>query len=95
MPDKDSKIDLPTADEILSAYEKLFGAGKRGVRRFKSSGLRYVQFADGIILVEQNPNKESQWAELASKGHHIAWLMREGEYLARVIDGKVEILRHP
>jgi hypothetical protein len=83
---------LPTEEEILSAYKTLFGDAKRGVRRFKQSGLRYIKFTDDLTLIEQNPNKESQWAELAHKGHQIAWLMENGEYLARVIDGKVEML---
>jgi hypothetical protein len=83
---------LPTEEEILSAYKKLFGDAKRGVRRFKQSGLRYIKFPDDLTLIEQNPDKESQWAELAHKGHQIAWLMKNGEYLAKVIDGKVEML---
>jgi hypothetical protein len=92
MTAKPDQIELPTEDEILSAYEKLFGEGKRGVSHFKQSGLRYVKFPGDLALIEQNPNKESQWAELANQGHQIAWLMKDGTYLARVIDGKVEIL---
>jgi hypothetical protein len=92
MTAKAEQIDLPTEAEILSAYEKLFGDAKRGVRRFKQSGLRYVKFPGDLALIEQNPNKESQWAELAQRGHKIAWLMKNGTYLARVMDGKVEIL---
>lgn len=80
-----------SAGVILVASEKLFGGG-RGVRRFARSGLRYVPLADGAILVEQNPQKESEWAALARSGHRIAWVMRDGEYLARVVDGEVTIL---
>lgn len=94
MPEKDSEIVLPPTEEILAAYEKLFGGGKRGVRRFKQSGLRYVRFPGDVILVEQNPEKESHWAELARRGRRIAWLMKDGKYLARVVDSEVEILRH-
>ena len=92
MSEKDQQIELPTREEIFANYEKLFATDKGAVRRFKQSGLRYIQFPGGMILVEQNPNKQSQWAELALKGHQIAWLMKEGDYLARVIDGEVEIL---
>lgn len=75
---------------VLVAYEKLFGGG-RGVSRFARSRLRYVEVG-GAVLVEQNPNKKSEWAELARAGHRVAWLMREGEYLARVVDGEVVML---
>lgn len=80
-----------SAGVILVAFEKLFGGG-RGVQRFKRSGLRYVKLADDALLIEQNPQKNSEWAKLARDGHRIAWAMRDGEYLARVVDGEVVIL---
>jgi hypothetical protein len=76
---------------ILVAFEKLFGGG-RGVQQFARSGLRYVRLAGGAVLVEQNPKKKSEWAELARAGRRVAWVMREGEYLARVVDGEVVML---
>lgn len=79
------------AGQILVALEKLFGGG-RGVRRFARSNLRYVKLDDDIMLVEQNPNKSSEWAKLARDGRRIAWVLREGEYLARVVDGEVVML---
>ncbi len=88
--------DKPETDEltpgrILVAYEKLFGGG-RGVKKFARSGLRYVNLAGGAVLVEQNPKKQSEWAQLANSGYRIAWVMRDGEYLARVVDGEVVML---
>jgi hypothetical protein len=80
-----------SAGRILVAFEKLFGGG-RGVSKFSRSGLRYINLADGAILIEQNPKKKSEWAKLASKGHRIAWVMRDGEYLARIVDGEVVML---
>lgn len=80
-----------SAGVILVAFEKLFGGG-RGVKRFNRSGLRYVNLADGAILVEQNPQKKSEWGQLARAGHRLAWVMRDGEYLARVQDGEVSML---
>lgn len=76
---------------ILVAFEKLFGGG-RGVKTFARSGLRYVNLKDGAVLVEQNPKKHSEWAKLAHDGHRVAWVMRDGEYLARVVDGEVVML---
>lgn len=80
-----------SAGVILVAYEKLFGGG-RGVRKFARSGMRYVTLPDDAVLVEQNPKKESEWAELARSGRRIAWVLRDGEYLARVVDGEVVML---
>ncbi|MDQ3133720.1 MAG: hypothetical protein M3Q76_02810 [Acidobacteriota bacterium] len=91
-PDQtDTADDELTAGRILVAYEKLFGGG-RGVVRFSRSGLRHVKLPGGAILVEQNPDKQSEWAELARQGRRVAWAMRAGQYLARVIDGEVVLL---
>lgn len=87
---KDQSEEL-TPGRILVAFEKLFGGG-RGVRRFARSGLRYVTLPQGAVLVEQNPNKRSEWAELARAGRRVAWVLRGGEYLARVVDGEVVML---
>ncbi|HVF51388.1 MAG TPA: hypothetical protein VNA19_14980 [Pyrinomonadaceae bacterium] len=81
-----------TPETILAAFDKLFDASGRGVRRFKHSGLRYVKLKNDAVLVEQNPHKLSEWAELARSGRSIAWAMREGRYMARVVDGEVEML---
>jgi hypothetical protein len=83
--------DVPAAGVILVAFEKLFGGG-RGVRRFQRSGLRHVEITEGATLIEQNPRKSSEWADLARNGRRVAWVMRDGEYLARVVDGEVTFL---
>jgi len=87
----------PSVDEelsagvILVAFEKLFGGG-RGVAKFARSGLRYVKLPAGAILVEQNPKKRSEWAVMAAKGRRVAWVLHDGEYLARVVDGEVAMM---
>lgn len=96
MPPARKSTEQPETDElsagvILVAYEKLFGGG-RGVQRFKRSGLRYVKLPADALLIEQNPQKSSEWARLAQKGKRIAWVMRDGEYLARVVEGEVTML---
>ena len=82
---------VPAAGVILVAFEKLFGGG-RGVRRFARSGLRYVELPEGATLIEQNPKKSSEWASLARGGRRVAWVMRDGQYLARVVDGELTFL---
>ncbi len=79
------------AGVILVAFEKLFGGG-RGVAKFARSGLHYVQLPAGAILVEQNPKKQSEWAVMAAKGRRVAWVLHDGEYLARVVDGEVVMM---
>ena len=89
--DRSGDEELPTAGVILVAFEKLFSGG-RGVRRFRNSGLRHVELPSDAVLVEQNPKKSSEWAELARSGRRVAWVMRDGRYLARVVDGEVTFL---
>jgi hypothetical protein len=91
MSDEPSNPDVPPAGVILVAFEKLFGGG-RGVRRFSRSGLRHVALEGDAVLIEQNPKKSSEWAELARSGRRVAWVMRDGQYLARVVDGEVTFL---
>lgn len=89
MPSEGKQIN---AGIIQVAFEKLFGGG-RGVETFARSGLRYVELSGGAILVEQNPRKKSKWAQMATSGHKVAWALRDGKYLARVIDGEVLMLK--
>lgn len=90
--ESDDKGDAVQSGAISVAFEKLFGGG-RGVSTFRQSGLRYVKLdALGTLLIEQNPNKKSEWAKLAREGKRVAWVMRDGTYLARVVDGEVVML---
>jgi len=90
--ESDDTGDAVSVGAISVSFEKLFGGG-RGVSKFASSGLRYVKLdVRGTILVEQNLRKKSEWAKLASEGKRVAWVMRDGKYLARVVDGEVVML---
>ena len=89
--DRAGAEEVPEAGVILVAFEKLF-AGGRGVRRFRHSGLRHVELPHDCVLIEQNPKKSSEWADLARSGSRVAWVMRDGRYLARVVDGEVTFM---
>ncbi len=91
MEENRAESDELSAGVILVAFEKLFSGG-RGVRKFSRSGLRYVPLANDAVLIEQNPKKQSEWAERARAGQRIAWVLRDGQYLARVVDGEVVML---
>lgn len=92
MTQKKQESKQLTAEVVGAAFEKLFGEDERGVRRFAHSGLRYVKLPEDAVLIEQNPEKNSEWAARARKGRRVAWAMRDGRYLARVLDGEVELL---
>ena len=91
------KAEPPARDELtpgrlLVAFEKLFGGG-RGVERDARTGLRSVKLAGGlVVLVEQNPKQKSEWARLAREGRRVAWALRDGKSLARIVDGAVVVL---
>lgn len=55
---------------------------------------RDVELPSDVILVEQNPKKDSTCGKQARAGHTIAWVMKDGDYFARVVDGTVHILHH-
>lgn len=74
-PENESGGEL-TREVILAAFEKLFSREKSGMRKFAHSGLRHVALPGGAELVERNPKKSSEWAELARAGHRVAWAMR-------------------
>jgi len=55
------------------------------IEKTSKSKLRSVEI-DGLTFIEQNPNKESRWAQLAREGHQIIWVMSGRQYIARVMD---------
>jgi hypothetical protein len=93
MTEKQFETKLPSSEEILAAYEKLFGKDS-SVHRFKVSGVRYIELPGNLKLIEQNRVKESHWAKMAREGHNIAWVMKDGDYLVRIVDGNVVVLHH-
>ena len=82
-----------------------FGGRTYPVQRTQRKRLRQVDFAfEGQALrgIEQNPETNSRWAEMARKGARVmqftvvqpgAGGFRGGRYLANVADGKLTIYR--
>ena len=67
-------------------------SGSYPVRRTSRSKLREVDFEfDGQTLrgLEQNPNTNSRWAQLAREGKKVMQFLNSGKYIANVVDGKV------
>jgi hypothetical protein len=67
------------------------------VRKTSRSKLREVDFeCDGDKLrgLEQNPDTRSNWAKLAREGKKVMQFLRDGKYVANVVDGKVRFYGH-
>ena len=86
-------------ENSLKIYETLFSVDEsieiEGEEHFVDAtrtGLRCIRIA-GYLFVEQNPDKDSQWAKKAREGHQIMWVMKGRQYVARVMDGKFLSLR--
>ena len=66
------------------------------VRKTSRSKLREVDFeCDGYKLrgLEQNPSTRSNWAKLAREGKKVMQFLRDGKYVANVVDGKVRFYK--
>lgn len=82
--------------QVLAENAKvvLLGTERYPVRSTPKRGLRQVDFEfDGheIRGLEQNPQTGSRWAQLARSGKRVMQFLREGRYLANVVDGKVTL----
>jgi hypothetical protein len=67
------------------------------VTQTSRSKLREVDFEfQGQTLrgLEQNPNTNSRWAQLARGGKKVMQFLSSGRYIANVVDGKVQIYDH-
>ena len=66
------------------------------VRRTPRRGLRQVDFTfedQELRGLEQNPDTQSRWAQLARAGKKVMQFLAEGRYVANVVDGKVTFYR--
>ena len=78
------------------AKEVDLGTGKYAVRSTSKRRLHEVDFVfDGqeIRGLEQNPETKSRWAAMAREGKKVMQFLRDGRYVAVVVDGKVHPYR--
>jgi len=69
---------------------------RHAVSRTRAQGLRVVTFLyEGHLIegIEQNPQKDSQWAKLAREGKRIMQFRSNRRFVANVCEGK--LLRYP
>nr|MDO8087702.1 hypothetical protein [Candidatus Sigynarchaeum springense] len=89
----DLEAAAKAAFSAIFAGEKTvkFGGKDYPVEILKSSRLKSVNFGE-YQCIEQNPRKESQWAQKAREGHQIMWMFKGRAYIARVMDGEFTLL---
>lgn len=64
------------------------------VRQTSRSKLREVDFQFGgqtLRGLEQNPDTQSRWAQLAREGKKVMQFLSDGKYIGVVVDGKVQL----
>jgi len=72
----------------------VLGAERYAVKRTAKRGLRQVDFTlDGNPYrgLEQNPDTNSRWAQLARSGKKVLQFLSDGRYVANVVDGNVHL----
>ncbi len=79
---------------VEGAKEVELDEKKFAVQETPQKRLREVDFEfEGQALrgLEQNPNTESRWAQLARAGHKVMQFLSAGRYVGNVVDGKVTL----
>jgi hypothetical protein len=77
---------------VENVNEVKLGKERYSVQLTPKRHLREVDFTfDGSDIrgLEQNPETKSRWAQMARSGKRVMQFLREGRYLANVVDGKV------
>lgn len=67
--------------------EIVLGKYQYWVKKYKSSGVHFVDIKPYRFL-EQNPKKPSEYGKMAKQGHKVMWVMKNGSYFARWVDGQ-------
>jgi hypothetical protein len=90
-------------EALISVWKQVFAENAKtvilddarySIRRTSRSKLREVDFKFGDTAlrgVEQNPNTNSRWAKLAREGKKVMQFLKDGRYVAGVVDGKVTV----
>lgn len=90
-------MDQETEKHWLWIHQAIHNRSAKGVRihgtfypvDFTRSGLRSITY-QGQLFMQQNPDKDSDWAQMARSGSEITWVIREGQDWGRIRDGVIE-----
>jgi len=91
----DTSLLSSVARQMMSADEVEVEGQRLPVRRTSSRRLRMVAFTMGgreYAAIEQNPDKPSQWGQLARSGHEVVQFkdVDSNRFVAVVADGDVK-----
>jgi hypothetical protein len=87
-------IDVWQQVLINNSKEVELGKEHYRVRKTPKRGLCQVDFVfqgKKIRGLEQNPDTNSRWAQMARAGKKVMQFLSEGRYVANVADGKVSL----
>ena len=79
--------DLRPAASVLSSKEvldRLFATMPKGKKNLRMMTMKIRNRE--VLVVEQNPNKGSEYAARARQGERIAWAFHEDKYWARIAE---------
>lgn len=62
------------------------------IEKYSPSGIKHVDI-ENYRFMEQNPKKNSHWADKARNGHKIMWVLKDWEYIGQVHNGKYKDFR--
>lgn len=80
-------------DKIFSGEKKVEIDGKNyPIENYSKSGVKHVDIAK-YRFIEQNPEKDSHWAEKARKGDKIMWILKDWDYVGQIHDGNYKDFR--
>jgi hypothetical protein len=74
---------------VVSVEGKTVKVERTGSQKFRT--VRFEMDGREYQMIEQNPEKPSQWGKLAREGHRVVQVrdVELGKYVAAVVDGKV------
>ena len=95
---EDTLISVWRQALVDGVREVTLESGTYPVRRTSRSKLREVDFRfeeQTLRGIEQNPNTNSRWAQLAREGKKVMQFLSGRQYIANVVEGKVQSYGRP
>ena len=91
----DQELLASIASQLMTAKTVTVGGKTSPVKRTSSQHLKIAAFTLGgreYQAIEQNPDKPSQWGQLARKGHQVVQFkdVETNRFVAVSVDGKVK-----
>lgn len=87
------KISLKIFCKMFEGEKQVAINGKKyPIEKYSKSGVKHVDILN-YRFIEQNPEKDSHWAEKARNGQNIMWILKDWDYIGQVYEGKFRDFR--